>query len=376
MKFKKLIVFLQVCLLCLFADSIVTGEQVNATEISDWAKEYISTAKEIHIIPDDNDDLKEAITREEFCEAVYGTAMAVNGQITTENIKCGFTDTDNYKIEILYRLGVVQGKSDTEFAPYDLLTREEAATLVVRMINALIPMEVTRMWFEYEDINQISEWALTPVQVISNMGFMEGVGGNRFAPKETYTKEQAIATLVRVYESTRRTYSYETPLGVIETETNCDSHINFPIVCDANVMLGKGNELYITEKTVKALTNQTSSMLVSFDDFAELFDGEWSLTDGVLEFNYNPEIDVKVKDWQRPDSSMGGEWPNKTEEFYVVQFSHIGTVMINGEEREIKGQYGGKVHPSSITMYNGELYIPVQMVAELLGYDKAALDII
>ena len=51
-------------------------------------------------------------------------------------------------------------------------------------------------------------------------------------------------------------------------------------------------------------------------------------------------------------------------------------IRVNGNDMELKAQYGGKVHDGAITMYEGELYIPVQMVAELLGYDIAALHVI
>ena len=69
------------------------------------------------------------------------------------------------------------------------------------MVNKVVPMAATEMWFEYDDINEISEWASDSIQTISNLGFMNGVGNNRFAPKDTYTTEQAIVTLVRVLES-------------------------------------------------------------------------------------------------------------------------------------------------------------------------------
>ena len=74
------------------------------------------------------------------------------------------------------------------------------STIIIRMINKVMPMAVTEMWFEYDDINEISEWASDSIQVISNLGIMKGVGNNRFAPQDTYTTEQAIVTLVRVYE--------------------------------------------------------------------------------------------------------------------------------------------------------------------------------
>ena len=34
---------------------------------------------------------------------------------------------------------------------------------------------------------------------------------------------------------------------------------------------------------------------------------------------------------------------------------------------------GGKIHPGSISLYNGSLYISVQMVANLMGWDLAFL---
>ena len=103
-----------------------------------------------------------------------------------------FADTDNKSVAALFTMGIINGKNATEFAPNDYLTREEAATIIVRMVNKIVPMAATEMWFEYDDINEVSEWASDYIQTISNLGFMNGVGNNKFAPKETYTTEQAI----------------------------------------------------------------------------------------------------------------------------------------------------------------------------------------
>ncbi|MBR2884749.1 MAG: S-layer homology domain-containing protein, partial [Clostridia bacterium] len=140
------------------------------------------------------------ITREEFCDLIYNTIKVVLKKTYTINTSFKFEDTDNEAVLILSKLGIVNGKTATEFAPNDFLTREEAATIIVRMINSLMPFPVTKMWFEYDDISDISQWASDSVQAISNLGFMNGVGDNKFAPKDTYTTQQAIATLVRVYE--------------------------------------------------------------------------------------------------------------------------------------------------------------------------------
>ena len=166
---------------------------------SDWAKESVDIAYAIGI-PDRADyQFANPITREEFCEMIYNLIVAIKKEISATHPQ-NFTDTTNRKMLVLSGLGIINGKSETSLAPNDYLTREEAATIIIRMINKVMPMAATEMWFEYDDINEVSEWASDSIQTISNLGFMNGVGDNKFAPKETYTTEQAIATLVRVYE--------------------------------------------------------------------------------------------------------------------------------------------------------------------------------
>ena len=101
---------------------------------------------------------------------------------------------------MLNAMDIIKGKSETEFAPNDSLTREEAATILCRLIKKIYPdSAATEIYFDFADGAQISDWAINNVQVICNMGIMQGVGDNRFAPKDLYTTEQAIATLVRIY---------------------------------------------------------------------------------------------------------------------------------------------------------------------------------
>ena len=111
-----------------------------------------------------------------------------------------FTDVTNERILMLAGAGIINGKSETEFCPEDSLTRAEAATIIVRMINKFMPMEATMMWYEFADNEKIPLWASDSVQTICNLGFMNGVGDSMFAPDVAYTAEQAVATLVRIYD--------------------------------------------------------------------------------------------------------------------------------------------------------------------------------
>lgn len=170
--------------------------------ISPWAKETVSEAKRLNIIKTDvSYNYTAFISREEFCELVFNYIENFSeSAFSVGVIKPPFADTDNEHIEVLNALGIINGRSETEFAPNDSLTREEAAAILCRLIKEMYPdSAATEMYFDFADIDQISDWAASGIQVICNMGIMNGVGDNKFAPQELYTTEQAITTLVRVY---------------------------------------------------------------------------------------------------------------------------------------------------------------------------------
>ncbi len=192
---------------------------------SDWATSEIEKAANMGILDwKKDDDFTDPITREEFCELVYSYLTNVLSNVLNEEIKPDeykrVVDTENYAVQCLVGAGIVEGKSvvaisatplkgeepiptlyDITFAPNDHLTREEAVTILLRLINKTIDVPATEMYFEFEDGNEISDWADNAVQVMCNLGIMKGVDNNKFAPKDTYTTEQAIATVVRVYDA-------------------------------------------------------------------------------------------------------------------------------------------------------------------------------
>ncbi len=169
---------------------------------SEWATDYILECQEFGFLEDvTNLSYREPITREKFCEILFNIYSKSIENPKTWNIGMYpiFEDCNNEKVVTLYLEGIIRGKGDTLFAPNDYLTREEAATILIRYVNKFTPMPTTEMYFEYDDISEVSEWASDSVQIISNLGIMEGVGDNKFAPKDTYTAEQAIATIMRLY---------------------------------------------------------------------------------------------------------------------------------------------------------------------------------
>ena len=134
---KLLSIILTITILCsmaiiAFADDTAPKTSATSVSASKWAEDSIETAREINIISG-NYNFPGAITREEFCELVFNYIKNFPGSAFSVGIiKHPFTDTDNEHIEVLNALGIVKGKSETEFAPNGSLTREEAAAILCR----------------------------------------------------------------------------------------------------------------------------------------------------------------------------------------------------------------------------------------------------
>ncbi len=89
---------------------------------------------------------------------------------------------------------------DGTFATDASITREQAAAILCRTAeflgNKTMPTAVRH---SYADQNDISDWAESSVACMNVMGIMKGVSDTEFSPKGNYTVEQAIATMIRLY---------------------------------------------------------------------------------------------------------------------------------------------------------------------------------
>ena len=174
---------------------------------SQWAVEYINEAVDMEILDTEKTyNYTSPITRLEFCELIFEAIKKHSGLGNKLDISfpSPFSDTDSQAVTLMNVAGIINGKSDTIFAPDDFLTREEAATIIVRTVDVLGTPVSTEVYYEFKDLDQISDWAMDSVQKICNFKFMIGVGDNRFAPKDTFTTEQAITTIVRAFKQLKQ----------------------------------------------------------------------------------------------------------------------------------------------------------------------------
>lgn len=177
---------------------------IESIDSSEWATDYILECMEFGFLEDVSElNYKEPITREKFCEIVYNMldkTMDIKWQKVSPN---PFRDTFNEKVFSLRLEGIINGKGDYTFAPDDSLTREEAATILYRVAEYM-EIDMPQTAYDesipyYADKEAISDWAFNAVFVMKEMGIMVGTSETEFSPKETYTAEQAIATIIRMY---------------------------------------------------------------------------------------------------------------------------------------------------------------------------------
>ena len=179
------------------------GEEIASDENkpSEWAEEEIEKAESIGMSEGMNVIWKDNINRLKFCELAYNM-LNKSGFIGTSGRKSAvFQDTDNEKIKFLANMGIVSGKEEGIFAPDDLLTREEAAAVICRIVDKTETLNTVGGSADglYKDDRDISKWAKDAVYKLGNLKIMQGVSDKGFAPKANLTAEQAAATLLRLY---------------------------------------------------------------------------------------------------------------------------------------------------------------------------------
>ena len=327
-----------------------SGGQTSGTSVpySDWAKSDIEKAIALNIINVGvNYNFPAPITREEFCELIYNYCYNVIKEIDTVAGENEFTDTTNSKIIRLNAMGIINGKSETEFAPNDLLTREEAAVILNRMVNKTIPVPVTEMYFNFDDEASISDWASDSIQVMCNMGVMNGVGENKFAPQDTYTTEQAIVTIVRVYAA------QSANMGIIG---GADAPTEIYIGEDIEV-----SDFYIEEafKHTKkagelAGTKEFISMYISDDETKTSIDN-LSKTDfekPVQMYYVSYNIDKVVEYYNKMIAEE-----NPDEEIDVKKFIELNGFNLSVFATQINGRFGARTLAATTVLTSREGYI-------------------
>lgn len=192
-----------------------TGDEGAFSEIqlnaSEWAKAEADEAYAKNLIPYEmlGVVLSTNVTREQFAAIavkLYERVTAAAADNTLEGLP--FTDcspSGSYTpyVAAAYKLGITNGTSDTTFAPAQVITREQLATMLYRVVakaqaEGASVKAVQTAEAVFSDDAAISGYAKESVYYMAQRGIIKGMDETTFAPQEVATKEQAIIISNRI----------------------------------------------------------------------------------------------------------------------------------------------------------------------------------
>ncbi len=181
-------------------------------EPSAWAKEEILKALEADLVPAHvNSNYTTDITRSDFCDLIIKMIEKKSGKAIADVIAgyadaksdVSFPDTDSANVIAAAKLGIVNGRSSGAFDPTANITRQEAAKMLA-LAAKVLGADITASEVAFADADDIYAWAKEFIYYVNTIGVMNGTSTTtppNFSPLRTYTREQSILTVYRLFNA-------------------------------------------------------------------------------------------------------------------------------------------------------------------------------
>ena len=167
-------------------------------EPSPWAVVQVVQAALQGVLPEVmKGDFQSCITREDFSVLLYNILVPKVYLPSGDVPGSMFEDTARNEVLVLSSLGILSGRTLTNFEPNANITRQEAAAVLSRSL-ALLGWMVHPAEHIFEDEADIADYALIAVKTMLKAEVMIGMGDNRFYPLDYMTREQAIVSIMRM----------------------------------------------------------------------------------------------------------------------------------------------------------------------------------
>jgi alpha-tubulin suppressor-like RCC1 family protein len=205
-----------------------------------WAYEEVEKAIGAQLIPEDmQNNYTKPITREEFCILAIRmievrSGMGIDEYLAEVGVEIApigtFRDCDTKEVRAAKVLGITDGVGGGEFAPSDLLNREQAAKFLTTTALAC-GRDVKLGSPNYSDLDEIANWAKPYTGYVYDIGVMKGVGSNKFNPKGSYQRQQAFMTMYRIWKAIDEAYPGNVEVSA-DTSTSEDGPLGIEYIED------------------------------------------------------------------------------------------------------------------------------------------------
>ena len=163
-----------------------------------WAKSYIIDGMNKGWVDTTNVfNPEKFITRAEFIKIVNRAFNITQiGQENFSDVNSGYWFYD--EVRIATNAGYINGRGDGTFAPYDPITRQEAAKIIGYLTNK-IDYKFTYL-STFNDGNLVQDWAKPYVEGVLKAGYMNGYAeDNTLKPSNNIRRAEAITILSRIF---------------------------------------------------------------------------------------------------------------------------------------------------------------------------------
>jgi hypothetical protein len=171
---------------------------------SSWASPELARADALGLIPDAirGRDMTRSITRAEFAAVVVRVYESLSGTTAVPASANPFTDTADPDVLKAFEEDLAVGVAPDRFDPDALLNREQAATMLTRVVKKISFPDWTYATDDqyelsfpeqppFEDDASISPWAKDSVYYMVANGIITGADDDAFSPRGVTTEEEA-----------------------------------------------------------------------------------------------------------------------------------------------------------------------------------------
>lgn len=167
----------------------------DAGQIPGWAKEAVDTLSAKGIVAGANNKFNPNtnVSRAEFVKLLVSVAdiFDQNSDVNFADVKKG--DWFYGYVASAFKKGIITGKNNGRFAPYDPVTRQDMAVMLSKALTAVYGKtpDNSDAISTFVDKGDIAGYAKEGVATAVKYRLMEGVGNKQFMPKGIVTRAQA-----------------------------------------------------------------------------------------------------------------------------------------------------------------------------------------
>ncbi|WP_159886734.1 S-layer homology domain-containing protein [Paenibacillus puerhi] len=158
-----------------------------------WAKPVITELAAKHIVSGTSDtdfEPERMVTRAEFTALLARTLhLTAKGNVDFTDVSAA--DWFYPEVAMAVKAGIVQGKSETTFAPEASISREEMVAMLVRAYHMQHKEAILPSGAAFDDEDAVSPWALAYVKNARALRLIEGREANLFVPHGVGTRAEA-----------------------------------------------------------------------------------------------------------------------------------------------------------------------------------------